>query len=308
MSANKRDFNLCQDAADYDSSFDEDSGGDDDERKERRLRRRDLASKGHSEQRQPKASHFQFSEEVAKDEGRRQRFQLLSLNAYDRHKKLINDYFLYFDGATKELKRDITKDRNDLDVVRENHRFLWGDEEEEKLTWGQALAKRYYEKLFKEYCICDLSKYKENKVAMRWRTQDEVKAGKGQFACGSRKCAEAIKLKTWEVNFAYVEEGERKNALVKVRLCPACSYKLNYHHRKKEVKRKKKKEKKRKRLAAAAVASDDEVDAKVKKLKEEENEKRLAKEASEIWSAPMEIEQEKSRDEDFLEYLEDLFL
>lgn len=27
------------------------------------------------------------------------------------------------------------KDRTDLDVVRENHRFLWRDEDEEDMTW-----------------------------------------------------------------------------------------------------------------------------------------------------------------------------
>lgn len=26
------------------------------------------------------------------------------------------------------------------------------------------MAKKYHDKLFKEYCICDLRKYKENKV------------------------------------------------------------------------------------------------------------------------------------------------
>lgn len=36
--------------------------------------------------------------------------------------------------------------------------------------WGffcgreKELAKKYYDKLFKEYCIADLSRYKENKV------------------------------------------------------------------------------------------------------------------------------------------------
>ena len=29
---------------------------------------------------------------------------------------------------------------------------------------GKRLAKKYYDKLFKEYCIADLSRYKENKV------------------------------------------------------------------------------------------------------------------------------------------------
>ncbi len=42
--------------------------------------------------------------------------------------------------------------------------FLW-DENISNLTWEQKLAKKYYEKLFREYCICDLSRYKENKVS-----------------------------------------------------------------------------------------------------------------------------------------------
>ena len=36
-------------------------------------------------------------------------------------------------------------------------------------TWlnrGEQLAKRYWQKLFKEYCICDLSRYKENKACL----------------------------------------------------------------------------------------------------------------------------------------------
>ena len=28
------------------------------------------------------------------------------------------------------------------------------------------MAKKYYDKLFKEYCISDLSRYKENKVGL----------------------------------------------------------------------------------------------------------------------------------------------
>ncbi|VDQ17077.1 unnamed protein product [Trichobilharzia regenti] len=37
---------------------------------------------------------------------------------------------------------------------------------------SERLAKKYWEKLFKEYCLVDLSRYKENKVqiccATRW--------------------------------------------------------------------------------------------------------------------------------------------
>ena len=41
-------------------------------------------------------------------------------------------------------------------------------------------------------------------------------------------CDNKDRLQSWEVNFGYVEDGTKKNALVKLRLCPSCSDKLNY--------------------------------------------------------------------------------
>ena len=251
-----------------------------------------------------------FREEAALAEGRLQRQNFLTLNAYDRHKILVNQYYLYYSGATNRFERDKTKDRTDYDVVKQNHRFLWDDETDSDLTWEQKLAKKYFQKLFKEYCITDLSRYKENKVAMRWRTENELKLGKGQFICGSRKCEERECLRTWEVNFAYVEEAEKKNALVKVRLCPECSIKLNYHHKKREIKKKSKKTKKakkEKKKRKRSRDSDSDEEPETKKISKFE-EKELEKKASDIWSAPLQVEQEKSREEDFSEYLEDLFL
>lgn len=133
---------------------------------------------------------------------------------------LINEYRLSYPGATSKLVRDTSRDKTDLDVLKEHHRFLWEEEDEEAAdgdSWGKRLAKKYYDKLFKEYGICDLSKYKENKIAMRWRTEKEVVEGKGQFSCGEKRCDETRDLRSWEVNFGYVEEGAKKNALVKMR-------------------------------------------------------------------------------------------
>ncbi len=66
-------------------------------------------------------------------------------------------------------------------------------------------------------------------IALRWRIENEVVTGKGQFQCGNKKCDCNEQLTSWEVNFAYVEAGVKKNALVKIRLCPKCSDKLNFH-------------------------------------------------------------------------------
>uniref|UniRef100_A0A672RBY6 Protein FRA10AC1 n=1 Tax=Sinocyclocheilus grahami TaxID=75366 RepID=A0A672RBY6_SINGR len=170
-----------------------------------------------------------------REEARNRRQHLISMNAFERHKKFVSDYILYYGGKIEDFRRSMSKDKTDLDVVRENHRFLWREEDEEDMTWEKELAKKYYDKLFKEYCIADLSRYKENKFGFRWRVENEVISGKGQFHCGNKRCENKEGLKSWEVNFAYVEQGEKRNALVKLRLCPECSFKLNYHHKRKEV-------------------------------------------------------------------------
>merc|ERR1712176_1363795 len=90
--------------------------------------------------------------------------------------------------------------------------------------------------------------------------EKEVVTGKGQFECANNKCTERKKLRTWEVNFGYIEHGEKKNALIKCRLCFECSYKLNYHHKKKELTKKKqkksKKSKKKKKKRSRSSSSD----------------------------------------------------
>ncbi|OQR79015.1 hypothetical protein BIW11_00214 [Tropilaelaps mercedesae] len=194
-----------------------------------------------------------FCSEQSREEKRREKYAILALDAYSRHKKLVNDYFLCYKGQTAQLKRDTSKDKTDTDILKENHRFLWDDADSTSLdlTWGQRLAKKYYDKLFKEYCITDLRFYKENKIAFRWRTNQEVVIGKGQFNCGEKTCKSDTELRSWEVNFAYIERGERKNALVKVRLCDKCSLKLNHRKQRKEV------TKIRKKRAAEGLSSNE---------------------------------------------------
>jgi protein FRA10AC1 len=93
------------------------------------------------------------------------------------------------------------------------------------------MAKKYYTRLFREYALVDLSCYKDKKLGLRWRRESEVVSGKGQFLCGNitptKKCDATTHLHSFEINFAYIEEGTRKNELVKVRLCPRCAKKMN---------------------------------------------------------------------------------
>lgn len=165
---------------------------------------------------------------------------LKSLSDKERHDYILKTFML-----NKSQTAESRKQKRDIDIIREHHRFLWDDEAgtADEDSWEMRLVKKYYDKLFKEYCIADLTRHKENKIALRWRTEAEVVAGTGQFVCGSRKCQEKDMLRSWEVNFAYLEQGERKNALVKVRLCPEHSSQLNYTSKKREIKRLKHSEK-----------------------------------------------------------------
>ncbi|KAJ3199005.1 hypothetical protein HDU67_003169, partial [Dinochytrium kinnereticum] len=87
-----------------------------------------------------------------------------------------------------------------------------------------------------------------------------------QFTCGNLRCEttdpkKSSRLKSWEVNFAYREDGETKNALVKLRLCDPCAYMLNYR---------KIKQKQKEKEMAETVASVGEVLAKEKRRRSED--------------------------------------
>jgi len=123
--------------------------------------------------------------------------------------------------------------------------------------------------LYKEYCLANLKYYKEGKIALRWRIERELISGKGQFICGNVDCTETENLHSWEVNFAYKEDNEKKNALVKLRLCPKCSYKLNY----KKIKQLKKEEKRKRKHKHYSSDSDSDSDRHKRKRKHHSSEK-----------------------------------
>ncbi|CAG5906396.1 unnamed protein product [Menidia menidia] len=315
----------------YDSDFSDDDGqGEHSESALKRKREEEILQKPFHKGGQSKLAHRSLhSNEVDREEARNRRAHLISMNAFERHKKFVGDYILYYGGQMADFRRSASKDKTDLDVLRENHRFLWKDEDEEDMTWEKELAKKYYDKLFKEYCIADLSRYKENKFGFRWRTENEVVSGKGQFQCGNKRCEKEDGLKSWEVNFAYVEHGEKRNALVKLRLCPECSFKLNYHHKRKEVKAKtktkggvsaenreppkkktkrSKKHKYKKHKDPSTTSSTSESESPTSDKDSEGGNEPDDQSEAEHWRGPAPTVEEKSREEEFDEYFEDMFL
>ncbi|KAI3739945.1 hypothetical protein L2E82_30359 [Cichorium intybus] len=187
------------------------------------------------------ASFGSIRSEIFDKEEKKQQYQahILGLNAYDRHKKFLKDYVSYYGGEGQKQEKLPVK--TDQDTLREGYRFIRSEEDDMDTSWEQRLVKRYYNKLFKEYCIADMSHYKTGKIGLRWRTEKEVTSGKGQFVCGNKHCSEEEGLSSYEVNFAYFEAGENKQALVKLVTCERCAKKLLY----KKLKEKEKEESKR---------------------------------------------------------------
>lgn len=215
------------------------------------------------------ASFTDVRNEVFERQQRREQYnvRVLGLNAYERHKQFMRDYQAHYgSGGVATGEQQVMPLKTDRDTLKETYRFIRSEEDDLERSWEQRLAKRYHDKLFKEYCIADMSRYKENRIGLRWRTEKEVISGKGQFECGNKKCTAREGLRSYEVNFAYSEAGESKQALVKLRVCPKCSYKLNYR-KEKELERKLRKESRRKKRRL---------------LKEKKREKRGSRERS--WS------------------------
>ncbi|XP_067833156.1 protein FRA10AC1 [Heptranchias perlo] len=313
----------------YDSEFSEDENEAETSncKSQRASKDAALLTKPFQKEKYARLAHKQVAaHEWDREEARNRRFHLIAMDAYARHKKYINDYLLYYGGSKEDLKRSAINDKTDLDVIKENHRFLWTEDDEADMTWEKTLAKKYYDKLFKEYCIADLSRYKHNKFGFRWRVDKEVISGKGQFCCGNKYCDVKEGLKSWEVNFGYNEHGEKRNALVKLRLCPECSYKLNYHHRRKEVKATKRKhreechpdtpaEKRTKSTEKHSSKSKDKPSTNRTEncdddSDQESEDKQDADDPSEAeyWKGPAQDVEDKTREDEFDEYFEDMFL
>lgn len=91
----------------------------------------------------------------------------------------------------------------------------------------------------------DLKHYKTRQIALRWRTAEEVLASIGETTCACLRCPyhnpspeqlsqmdergiDMPRLQAFELPFAYIEAGEKKQALVKVKVCDKCARKVTY--------------------------------------------------------------------------------
>lgn len=130
--------------------------------------------------------------------------------------------------------------------------------EESTTTWQERMVQKYHQHLYKEYVLADFTRKSE--LGLRWRTETEVKQGRGSMTCGNKHCPAQPSIsmdpreeqaardtllqsthrtavvkdtllkvphgclqRDFEVPFTYYERNEYKQELVKLRLCLRCS-------------------------------------------------------------------------------------
>ena len=110
------------------------------------------------------------------------------------------------------------------------HQFVRNSEEDVKLRGDSKIrmARRFYDRLYKEFAIFDVSRHREGLIGMRWRTEDEVISGKGQTLCGGKGCQVNTDLRSYEMPFRYTQNGSVKCELVKVQAYKGCFKKLSH--------------------------------------------------------------------------------
>ncbi|GAA5839535.1 hypothetical protein JCM11251_002750 [Rhodosporidiobolus azoricus] len=181
--------------------------------------------------------------------------------AHQRHQRVYRLKQAYEHGRKAPAKPT----KSELDVLKERHQFVRNSNvDPSTLSWEDQLALRYYSSLFREFALVNLKHYKTGQIALRWRTEPEVLSAIGHLTCGNLRCRyhepspsilsalEAstpppeddeqplveARLEETQMQFGYVEEGEKKSALVKVVLCKECGKKLRYGREKaKELQR-----------------------------------------------------------------------
>ena len=156
------------------------------------------------------------------------------MDARHRHDWLLFNYLArHGSQGQREQHRSVAKYTSDSDVLRANHNFIRNERESDSKgkpeESADKLADAYWASLFKDFALADLSRYRDGQLGLRWRTENEVFDGKGQFLCGALGCDSTLELHSFEVPFVYTERGEKKETLVKLRLCGACAPKLFWH-------------------------------------------------------------------------------
>ena len=97
---------------------------------------------------------------------------LSGLRPIERHRALLRLGYKSDADALASAHRflwpEVEQPRQPHDRAPHSHPTRWGDraDPEQGLSWEVRLARRYYEKLHREYALADLTRYKEGAVGL----------------------------------------------------------------------------------------------------------------------------------------------
>uniref|UniRef100_A0A1I8FE58 AP2/ERF domain-containing protein n=1 Tax=Macrostomum lignano TaxID=282301 RepID=A0A1I8FE58_9PLAT len=132
------------------------------------------------------------------------RQQLLAMDAYSRHKMLV------LRRAATLTSKGTPRATSETSTSSGSTTGSCGTAaSEEAGSWEQRLAKRYWTKLYKEYCIADLRGYKEGRVGLRWAHRAEVLSGRGSSPAAGKRCEQLTPGQTGG-ELSLTEGGETK--------------------------------------------------------------------------------------------------
>ncbi|EUD66596.1 hypothetical protein C922_02917 [Plasmodium inui San Antonio 1] len=171
---------------------------------------------------------YRYSAQLSIDPPRRTVFD--GLSPMERHKLMMSLRSL----QKTKMESDQGKYLDDYDVLKKKYQFV-----HDAASENNSLLQKYYNSICNKYVVCYLSEYRDKKIGLRWRTEDEIVSGKGHMICSANDC-DNTDLKTYEFLFRYDEGGIQKETKVKLRACMECAYKINYGEIKKYLKKKSK--------------------------------------------------------------------
>jgi Folate-sensitive fragile site protein Fra10Ac1 len=83
-------------------------------------------------------------------------------SAYTRHLQQVSSYLRYYGGS----KPQPTNFRTERQLLEENHKFIRDDDDrvDRDATVEKEIARKYYDKLFREFALVELGRWKEGMV------------------------------------------------------------------------------------------------------------------------------------------------
>ncbi|ELK36650.1 Protein FRA10AC1 [Myotis davidii] len=80
---------------------------------------------------------------------------------------------------------DRENDKTDMDVIRENHRFLWNEEDEVDMNWRKEVkSKKRKDRIKKD---CEESPHKKSRLSSAEGTSKKKDKGKGELGTSKKK-------------------------------------------------------------------------------------------------------------------------